>query len=103
MVEPEYEERALGTAEVRALFKIPRVGRVAGARVLDGELQRGALVRVVREGETLYEGSLGSLRVHKDDVAHVGSGHECGLTVAGFSGLEEGDRIEAYEVREAIG
>jgi len=103
MVEPEYEERPLGTAEVRALFKIPRVGRVAGARVLDGELVRGALVRVVRDGETVFEGSLGSLRVHKDDVAHVGSDRECGLTVAGFPGLEQGDRIEAYEVREASG
>ncbi|MEX1364630.1 MAG: translation initiation factor IF-2 [Nannocystaceae bacterium] len=96
MLDPVYEERALGTVEVRALFKIPRVGRVAGARVVNGEITRGAKVRVVRGGETIHEGDLGSLRVHKDDVARVGTDRECGLTVAGFADLQEGDRIEAF-------
>ena len=99
MLEPVIEEHRRGTVEVRALFDIPKVGRVAGGRVLDGELTRDALVRVVRDGDVVHEGHLASLRVHKDDVSKVANGRECGFAVAGFDDLHDGDRIEAYELQ----
>jgi len=101
MLDPVFEERRCGTVEVRALFDIPKVGRVAGARVVDGELARDALVKVVRDGEIVHEGEISSLRVHKDAVAKVGNGRECGFAIQGFNDLREGDTVEAYAV-EAV-
>jgi translation initiation factor IF-2 len=101
MLEPEYRQKEQGEAEVRALFPIPRLGVVAGCRVLKGLIQRSSHVRVVRAGKTLFEGTIGSLRVFKDDVREVREGFECGIVVDGFPQVQEGDLIQAFEV-EAI-
>ena len=101
MLDPVFEEHRRGVIEVRAVFDIPKVGRVAGGRVVDGELARDALVKVVREGEVIHEGEISSLRVHKDAVAKVGNGRECGFAIRGFNDLRESDRVEAYALEEA--
>jgi translation initiation factor IF-2 len=101
MLEPEYQEREQGEAEVRAIFPIPRLGVVAGCRVTRGIIQRSSHVRVVREGNILYNGTIHSLRVFKDDVREVKTGFECGIVVDGFPAIQEGDKIQAYDV-EAI-
>ncbi len=101
LLEPEYREREQGEAEVRALFPIPRLGVVAGCRVTKGLIQRTSHVRVVRNGDVVHEGVIGSLRVHKDDVREVKDGFECGIVVEGFTDVREGDRIQAFDV-EAI-
>jgi len=101
MLEPEYVEREAGEAEVRATFPIPRLGVVAGCRVIKGLIRRSSHVRVVREGEVLHKGTISSLRVFKDDVREVKDGFECGIVVDGFPRIREGDVIQAFEV-EAI-
>ncbi|MBL4683694.1 MAG: translation initiation factor IF-2, partial [Nannocystaceae bacterium] len=101
LLEPEYREREQGEAEVRALFPIPRLGVVAGCRVTKGLIQRSSHVRVVREDKVLFSGTIGSLRVFKDDVREVKDGFECGIVVDGFPSIQEGDRIQSFEV-EAI-
>lgn len=101
LLEPEYRQREQGEAEVRALFPIPRLGVVAGCRVIRGNITRNSHVRVVRAGEVLFDGVISSLRVHKDDVREVKDGFECGIVVDGFGALREGDVIQAYDV-EAI-
>jgi translation initiation factor IF-2 len=100
-LEPEYREREVGEAEVRALFPIPRLGVVAGCRVTRGTIQRTNHVRVIRAGKELYNGAIGSLRVFKDDVKEVKEGFECGIVVDGFPEIQEGDVIRAFDV-EAI-
>jgi translation initiation factor IF-2 len=101
LLEPEYRQREQGEAEVRALFPIPRLGVVAGCRVVRGVIQRSSHVRVVRDGDVLHDGTIASLRVHKDDVREVKDGFECGIVVDGFADVREGDHIQAYDV-EAI-
>jgi len=101
LLEPEYREREQGEAEIRALFPIPRLGVVAGCRVTRGTITRNSHVRVVRDGDVLFDGVISSLRVHKDDVREVKDGFECGIVVDGFGGIREGDVIQAYDV-EAI-
>lgn len=100
MLSPEEREVLLGAAEVRQLFKVPRVGTVAGCMVTDGEIQRRGRVRVVRDGIEVYEGELGSLKRFKDDVREVREGFECGLNVANFNDIKVGDTIECYRVEE---
>ena len=99
---PELRELELGRVEVRALFRVPKVGTVAGCRVLDGKVTRAARVRVLRDGEELFDGPIASLRVHKDDVAEVGEGHECGIALGGAVDLREGDVLEAYALEEVL-
>ena len=101
MLEPEYRELEQGEAEVRALFPIPRLGVVAGCRVIKGIIQRTSHIRVVRDGDVLHNGVISSLRVFKDDVREVKDGFECGIVVDGFAAIQEGDLIKAYDV-EAI-
>ncbi len=101
LLEPEYREREQGEAEVRALFPIPRLGVVAGCRVTRGSITRNSHVRVVRDGSVVHSGNIGSLRVHKDDVKEVKDGFECGIVVDGYTDLEEGDTLQAFEL-EAI-
>ncbi len=101
LLEPEYREREQGEAEVRALFPIPRLGVVAGCRITRGSITRNSHVRVVRDGEVLHSGVISSLRVHKDDVKEVKDGFECGIVVDGYTGLAEGDTLQAFEM-EAI-
>ena len=100
MLKPEEQEIQLGRAEVRALFRIPRQGVVAGCYVLSGTIARNARARVVRDGVVAYEGRVGSLRRFKDDVREVAEGFECGIGIENFQDVKEGDIIEAYEVRE---
>jgi translation initiation factor IF-2 len=100
MLKPEEQETLLGRAEVRALFRVPRVGVVAGCYVLDGTILRNARARVVRDGVVVYESRVGSLRRFKDDVREVAEGFECGIGIENFNDVHEGDVIEAFEVRE---
>ena len=96
MLDPVYEEKVIGHAEVRQIFKASAVGNIAGAYVLDGTFQRGCKVRITREGEQIYEGQLASLKRFKDDVKEVKAGFECGLVFEGFDQMQELDIVEAY-------
>jgi translation initiation factor IF-2 len=100
MLKPEERETELGRAEVRALFRVPKVGTVAGCYVLQGKIVRGAQARVVRDGVIVYDGRIASLRRFKEDVREVAEGYECGVGIENFNDVKEGDIIEAYEVRE---
>jgi translation initiation factor IF-2 len=100
MLKPEEKEIELGRAEVRALFRVPRVGVVAGSYVVSGNITRNSRARVVRDGAVVYEGRIASLRRFKDDVREVAEGFECGISIENFQDVHEGDIIEAYEVRE---
>ncbi|MDX1531069.1 MAG: translation initiation factor IF-2, partial [Rhodothermales bacterium] len=100
LLEPEEKEKTLGSLEVRDIFKVPRVGTVAGCYVLDGRIHRNDRVRLVREGVVVYDGVLDSLKRFKDDVREVQSGYECGLSIQNFNDIKVGDQIEAYEVVE---
>jgi translation initiation factor IF-2 len=100
MLKPEQRESELGRAEVRELFRVPKLGVIAGSYVLSGNLQRDAKARLVRDGIVIYEGRIGSLRRFKDDVREVAQGYECGIGIEGYQDIKEGDVIEAYEVRE---
>ncbi len=96
MLEPVYEEKVIGHAEVRQIFKASAIGNIAGAFVLDGKLVRDCKVRISREGEQIFEGALASLKRFKDDVKEVKEGFECGLVFDGFDGMQELDIVEAY-------
>ncbi|MDP9329755.1 MAG: translation initiation factor IF-2 [Actinomycetota bacterium] len=100
MLAPERQEHELGQAEVRAIFRVPKQGVVAGCYVTTGTIPRDAKVRLVRDGIVVYEGKLHSLRRFKDDVRDVAAGYECGIGIEGYQDIKEGDVIEAYEVRE---
>ncbi|HOP88103.1 MAG TPA: translation initiation factor IF-2 [Acetomicrobium flavidum] len=100
MLAPKLKEQILGEAEVRAVFKVPKVGQIAGCYVREGVIKRNAKARVIRDGVVIWEGSLLSLKRFKDDVREVNAGYECGIGLAGFQDLREGDIIEAFEVVE---
>ena len=96
MLEPVYEEKVIGHAEIRQIFKASGVGNIAGSYVLDGAMQRGCSARVTRDGEQIYEGPVSSLKRFKDDVKEVKAGYECGLVFEKFNDIAEGDQVEAY-------
>ncbi len=96
MLDPVFEEKVIGHAEVRQIFKASAVGNIAGSYVLDGIFQRGCKIRITREGNQIYEGELASLKRFKDDVKEVKAGFECGLVFEGFDGMQELDIVEAY-------
>ena len=100
MLDPVYEEKVLGHAEVRQIFKASGVGNIAGSYVLDGVFQRGCKVRISREGTQIFEGNLASLKRFKDDVKEVKAGYECGLVFEGFNDIAELDIVEAYTMVE---
>ncbi|MCH7548482.1 MAG: translation initiation factor IF-2, partial [Candidatus Krumholzibacteriota bacterium] len=100
MLEPEFVERILGRAEVRKLFRASRIGTIAGSMVIEGSIPRNANVRVRRDEEVIHDGKLSSLRRFQDDVREVTENFECGIGVANFDAIEEGDIIEAYVVEE---
>jgi translation initiation factor IF-2 len=100
MLKPEQQVTELGRAEVRALFRVPRLGVVAGCYVTQGTIPRDSRIRLVRDGVIVYEGRIGSLRRFKDDVREVAQGYECGIGIENFQDVKEGDVIEAFEVRE---
>ena len=99
MLEPAEIETSLGQAEVRQLFRASRIGTIAGSYVTEGKITRGARVRVVREGTVIYDTTIESLRRFSDDVREVTSGFECGIVLANFQDVHEGDVLESYETR----
>lgn len=100
MLDPVFEEKILGHAEIRQIFKASGVGNIAGSYVLDGIFQRGCKVRISREGTQIFEGDLASLKRFKDDVKEVKTGYECGLVFEGFNDIQELDVVEAYMMVE---
>ena len=96
MLDPVFEEKVIGHAEVRQLFKASGIGTIAGSYILDGVFQRNCKVRISREGEQIFEGELASLKRFKDDVKEVKTGYECGLVFDGFNDVKEEDKVEAY-------
>ena len=100
MLDPEFEEVVTGFAEVRQTFKVSKVGTIAGCYVTDGVIERNSLVRILRSGVVIFEGKMATLRRFKDDVKEVKAGYECGITIASFNDIKEGDIIEASVERE---
>jgi translation initiation factor IF-2 len=100
MLKPVTTEETIGEAEVRQLFRVSRLGTIAGCYVTNGVVRRAAQVRVVRDGTVIYETSIAQLRRFKDDVREVTEGFECGILLDGFNDLKEGDVLEVYETRE---
>lgn len=100
MLEPIYEEKVIGHAEIRQIFKASGVGSIAGSYVLDGKFVRGCKVRITRDGEQIFDGNLASLKRFKDDVKEVATGYECGLVFEKFNDIKEFDRVEAYAMVE---
>ncbi|MCW2117899.1 translation initiation factor IF-2 [Flavobacterium sp. 7A] len=96
MLAPEMKEEVLGTAEIRELFKISKVGTIAGCMVMDGKIQKNARIRIIREGVVVHEGELIALKRFKDDVREVAKGYDCGIQVKGYNDVEERDVIECY-------
>jgi translation initiation factor IF-2 len=100
MLTPEERVKELGTAEVRALFRVPRAGVIAGCYVTRGTINRGSRARLVRDGVIVWEGAIASLRRFKDDVREVAEGFECGIGLEGYNDVKEGDLIETFQVEE---
>ena len=99
-LDPTFEERATGSAEVRDTFRVPRAGVVAGCYVTDGKFSRGTRARLVRDSRIIYEGKVGSLRRFKEDVREVQQGYECGIGLENFNDVKIGDVLEAYDLKE---
>jgi translation initiation factor IF-2 len=97
MLAPEFEEKIMANVEIRDVFKITKVGTIAGCMVLDGKITRNSKIRIVRDGVVVYTGELASLKRYKDDVKEVNTGYECGLNIHNFNNIEVGDIVEAYE------
>jgi translation initiation factor IF-2 len=100
LLEPEFEEAVIGSAEVRETFQVPKIGTIAGCYVIDGKVTRNAKVRVLRDGVVIYTGQLGSLKRFKDDAKEVASGYECGIGIEKFNDIKVGDVIEAFIMEE---
>ncbi len=100
LLEPEFEEVVTGDAEVREIFRVPRIGAIAGCYVTNGTITRNSKVRFLREGTVIWKGAIQSLRRFKDDVREVQAGFECGIGLSDFQDLKPGDIIETYEDRE---
>ncbi len=100
LLEPEYEEKTLGSAEIRKIFTFSKVGKIAGCYVTDGIMKSGASARVIRDGVILYDGKIASIQREKDQAKEVKKGFECGITLENFSDIKEGDTISNYEMVE---
>jgi bacterial translation initiation factor 2 (bIF-2) len=100
LLEPEYEEKVIGQAEVRTTFKVSKVGTIAGCYVTDGKVTRDSGVRVIRDGVVVFEGEIESLKRYKDDVKEVQQGYECGIVIKNFNDIKEGDIFEAFVMEE---
>jgi len=100
MLSPEKREQVLGMVEIRNVFKITKIGTVAGCYVLDGVVKRGASARLLRANVVLWTGELDSLKRFKDDVREVRAGFECGLSLKNYNDIEVGDQLEIFEVQE---
>jgi translation initiation factor IF-2 len=100
MLDPEYREAVLGTAEVRSTFKVSNVGTIAGCYVIDGKIVRNGLVRIIRDGVVVYQGKIASLKRFKDDVKEAATGYECGMQIENYNDIKEQDQIECYIMEE---
>jgi translation initiation factor IF-2 len=100
LLEPAFKENYVGRAEVINVFRIPKVGTIAGCRVQDGVIRRDAEVRVMRDGAQVFKGKIASLKRFKDDVREVTNGMECGIGIANLTDLKEGDTIEAFSTEK---
>ncbi|MEL3971288.1 translation initiation factor IF-2 [Rossellomorea oryzaecorticis] len=100
MLDPEFEEKIIGQAEVRQTFKVSKVGTIAGSYVTEGKISRDSGVRLIRDGVVIFEGELDALKRFKDDAKEVAKGYECGITIKNFNDVKEGDVIEAYIMEE---
>jgi len=100
LLEPDRVENVLGRAEVRQIFKISRLGNIAGCMIISGKVRKNSKVRLLRGGKVIHEGSLSTLKRHKDDATEVSEGFECGISISGTNDVVEGDIIEAYEIKE---
>ena len=100
LLRPDIVEESIGQAEVREMFKIPKIGIIAGCSIIKGKVIRNSKLRVRREAEIIYEGKLTSLKRFKDDVSEVLEGFECGIGIDGFTSFDDIDIIEVYEIRE---
>lgn len=100
MLEPEFKEMYLGRIEIKKVFKVAKVGNVAGCVVVDGKVRRDSNIRILRDGVVLYEGKLASLKRFKDDAKEVVAGQECGLGIENFNDIKEGDIVEAFDIQE---
>ena len=100
LLEPEFAEAVIGSAEVRETFQVPKVGTIAGCYVIDGKIVRNAKVRVLRDGVVIYTGKIGSLKRFKDDAKEVASGYECGIGIDNFNDIKVGDIMEAFIMEE---
>ena len=100
MLSPERKEETLGLVEIREIFRVPKIGAVAGCMVLEGIVKRQCRVRLLRDNIVLHDGELDSLRRFKDDVKEVREGFECGLSLKNFNDIQVGDKLEAYEILE---
>jgi translation initiation factor IF-2 len=100
MLAPRLRENTLGYAEIREVFNITKVGKVAGCMVTEGMVRRGAKVRLLRDNVVIHEGDLGQLRRFKEDVKEVREGYDCGISLANYQDIKAGDMIECFEVEE---
>ena len=100
MLDPEFEEKILGTAEIRRIFKFSKIGNIAGCYITDGIAKNGASARVIRDGAVIYDGKIASIQREKDTVKEVKKGFECGITLENYSDIKEGDTIEMFELVE---
>ena len=100
LLEPEFEEAVIGSAEVRETFQVPKVGTIAGCYVIDGKVERNAKVRVLRDGVVIYTGQMSSLKRFKDDAKEVASGYECGIGIENFNDIKVDDVLEAFIMEE---
>ena len=103
MLAPEMEEVVTGQAEIRQIYKVSKVGNIAGCYVTDGSIKRDCGIRLIREGIIVYEGKLASLKRFKDDAKEVNQGYECGLTIENYNDIKEGDIVEGYVMQEVEG
>jgi translation initiation factor IF-2 len=100
MLAPEKREQVLGLVEIRQVFKVSRLGNIAGCMVLEGIVRRGAQVRLLRDNVVIWAGELDTLKRFKDDAKEVKEGFECGLTLKNYDDIQEGDQLEVFEIQE---
>jgi translation initiation factor IF-2 len=100
MLDPEFEEKVIGQAEVRQVFKVSKIGSIAGSYVTEGKITRDSSVRLIRDGVVIFEGDIKDLKRFKDDVKEVARNYECGITLENFNDVKEGDVVEAYIMEE---
>jgi len=100
MLAPERRENVIGLVQIRQVFKVSRLGNIAGCMVVEGLVRRGASVRLLRDNVVVWTGELDSLKRFKDDVKEVKEGFECGLTLKNYDDIQEGDQLEVFEIQE---